>query len=116
MGDMRRNTQQQPECVRLAPAAAMMMIDSKVPSQWYTVASVYKPNFEHHGANDKLLRIYKRTTGLSRYAKTYAISAPQHDSGMGLMQTATPHALSKGSGSGTTETANRFSGRGCSST
>ena len=92
--EIRRDTRQQLEDVRLAPAAAMMMIDSKGASRWYTVASVYKPTLEHHSANDKLLLcIYKRTTGLSRYAKTHPIWAPQKDSGMGLMHAATRHAM-----------------------
>ena len=65
------------ENVRLAPAAAMMMIDSKVPTRWYTVASIYKPTQEHHRVNGKLLlRIYKIARGLSRYAKTEALWAP----------------------------------------
>ena len=72
----------------------MMMIDSEVPSWWYTVASVYKPTLEHHRANDKLLlRICKRTTGFSRYAKTHPIWAPRKDFGMGLMQAATRHVV-----------------------
>ena len=41
--EIRRDTQRQMENVRLAPAAAMMMINSKVPTRWYTVASIYKP-------------------------------------------------------------------------
>ena len=94
MEDIRRDTQRQLEYVRLAPAAAVMMIDSKVPSRWYTVAGVYKPTQEHHGANDQLLlRIYKRTAGMSRYAQTQAIWAPQKDSGMGLMRADARHAV-----------------------
>ena len=54
-----------------------MVIDCKVPSKWYTDASVYRPIVEHHESNDKLLlRIYKMITGLSRYAKTQPIWAP----------------------------------------
>ena len=71
------------------------MIDSKVPSPWYTVASVYKPALDHHRHNDALLmRIYKQTTGLSRYAKTVAIWAPQKDWGLGLARGAARHAVS----------------------
>ena len=43
MEEIRRDTQQQLEHVRLAPAAAMMMIDSKVPSRWYMVAQSGAP-------------------------------------------------------------------------
>ena len=94
MSQIRRDTQQQLEHVRLAPAAAMMMIDSKVPSKWYTVANVYKPNLGHHGKNDGLLmRTFKQTTGLSRYAKTQAIWAPQKDSGIGLAKAVAHHAV-----------------------
>ena len=93
MEDIRRDTQRQLEYVRLAPAA-MLMINGKVPSRWYTVACVYKLTQEHHGANDKLLlRIYKRTTGMSRYTQTQAIWAPQKDSGMGLMRADARHAV-----------------------
>ena len=74
---IRRDTQHQMGRMRLAPAAALMVIDCKVPSKWYTVASVYRPTVEHHASNDKLLlRIYKMITGLSRYAKTQPIWAP----------------------------------------
>ena len=59
------------------------------------VHSVYKPTLDHHRHNDALLmRIYKQTTGLSRYAKTAAIWAPQKDSGMGMARAATRHAVS----------------------
>ena len=58
------------------------------------VASVYKPNLDHHRHNDALLmRIHKQTTGLSRYAKTDAIWAPQKDSGLGLGRAAARHAV-----------------------
>ena len=80
--------------MRLAPGAALMVIDCKVPSKWYTDASVYRPIVEHHESNDKLLlRIYKMTTGLSRYAKTQPIWAPQKDSGMGLINAAARYAV-----------------------
>ena len=94
MEDIRKDTHRQLARARLAPAAAPMMIDSKVPSRWYTVTSIYKPTQEPHAANDKpLLRIYKTTTGMSRYAKTQAIWAPQKDSGMGLMRADARHAM-----------------------
>ena len=92
--DIRRDTQQELELVRLPPAAAMMLIDSKVPTRWYAVASVYKPNKEQHHRNDALLlRMYKQLTGLSRYAKTAAIWAPQRDSGLGMGRAAARHAV-----------------------
>ena len=72
----------------------MMLVDSKVPTKWYAVASVYKPNLEHHRRNDALLmRMYKQITGLSRYAKTAAVWAPQKDSGLGLGRAAARHAM-----------------------
>ena len=84
--EIRRDTQHQMDRMRLAPAAALMGIDSKVPSRWYTVASVYQPTAEQHESTDKLLlRIFKMITGLSRYAKTQPTWAPQKDSGMGLV-------------------------------
>ena len=71
-----------------------MMINSKVPSRWFTVASTYKPTREHHAANDKLLlRIYKTTTGMSRYVKTQALWALQKDWCMGLMRADAPYAI-----------------------
>ena len=94
LGAIRRDTQQQLQLVRLALAAAMMMIDTKVPTKWYAVASVYKPTLDHHRHNDALLmRIYKQTTGLSRYSKTAAMWAPQKDSGLGLGRAAARHAV-----------------------
>ena len=49
---------------------------------------------ENHEASDKLLLcVYKKTAGLSRYAKTQPIWAPQKDSGMGLMRAATRYAV-----------------------
>ena len=94
MSEIRRDTQQELELVQLAPAAAMMLIDSKVPTKRYAVASVDKPNQEHHHRNDALLmRMYKQLTGLSRYAKTAAIWAPQKDSGLGMGRAAARHAV-----------------------
>ena len=70
------------------------LIDSKVPTRWYAVASVYKPNQEEHHRNDALLmRMYKQLTGLSRYAKTAAIWAPQKDSGLGMGRAAARHGV-----------------------
>ena len=58
------------------------------------MASLYRPTVENHEASDKLLLcVYKKTAGLSRYAKTQPIWAPQKDSGMGLMRAATRYAV-----------------------
>ena len=66
LSEIRPDTQQQLELIRLVPAPATMMIDTKVPTRWYPVASVYQTYLDHHRQNDALLmRIYKQTTGLS---------------------------------------------------
>ena len=72
-----------------------MMIDSKVPSRWYTVSSVSNPTLANSRHNHALpVRISKHTTGLSGYAKTAAIWAPKRDSEMCMATAAAGHAVS----------------------
>ena len=84
--EIRHDTQEQLERYRAGPAAAAMVIDSVVATRWYAVYSVYRPPQQVHDSNDALQRrCFKHMCGISRYAKVEAISAPQQDSGMGVV-------------------------------
>ena len=80
-----RTTQTDLERYRYAPTTAKMVIESKVMSRWYVVASVYPPTlWDHEQGNALVRRLYKGWCGISRYARVEALFIPQEDSGMGL--------------------------------
>ena len=86
LAGIRLVTQTDLERHRSAPAAAAMVIESKVMRRWYAVPSVCLPTLRDHEQKNALSRrLYKQMCGLSRFAKVEALFVPQKDSGMGLM-------------------------------
>ena len=103
VAEIHRSTQVDLERFRCAPTAAGMVIESKVMSRWYAVASDYRPTKRDHDQKSTLMRrrLYKRWCSINRYTKVEALFVPQVDSGMGLMDAhTTGWWVSRGSGSG----------------
>ena len=70
---------------RMAPDAAIMVLEAKVPAKLYAAASVNHPMATVQHANGTLLvRCWKHITGTSRLAHTEALSGPWKDGCLGL--------------------------------
>ena len=85
--EVRGKTRAELAKVRAAPDTAALIVQAKVPTRFYSVASAYRPKKTTHEQNDATqVKCFKQMVGISWHAPTAALFAKRKQGGLQLQR------------------------------